>query len=96
VKSGLNVGEAMRNAGYHFPSREIVEDLCVYAQYKGFGDALTTLADEWVETGVERVSVQMRVLNGVAIVLLALLLALLIAGFFGIQQEIAAMARSLH
>jgi hypothetical protein len=86
----------MRNAGYHFPSREIVEDLCVYAEYKGFGDALKTLADEWVETGVERVSLQMRVLNGLAIVLLALLLGLLITGFFGIQQEIAAMARSLH
>ncbi|MGQ7932847.1 type II secretion system F family protein [Paraburkholderia sp. D1E] len=96
VKSGLNVGEAMRNAGYHFPSREIVEDLCVYAQYKGFGEALKTIADEWVETGVERVSVQMRLLNGMAIILLASLLGLLITGFFGIQQEIAAMARSLH
>ncbi|MDR5671210.1 type II secretion system F family protein, partial [Burkholderia cenocepacia] len=30
VKSGLNVGEAMKNAGYRFPSEEIVDDLCVY------------------------------------------------------------------
>jgi hypothetical protein len=35
-------------------------------------------------------------LNGMAILLLASLLGLLITGFFGIQQEIAAMARSLH
>ncbi|HEY4350798.1 MAG TPA: type II secretion system F family protein [Paraburkholderia sp.] len=96
VKSGLNVGEAMRNTGHRFPSREIVDDLCVYAEYKGFAEALKTLADEWMNAGVERVAAQMRVLNGAAIVLLALLMGVLITGFFGIQQEIAAMARSLH
>jgi type II secretory pathway component PulF len=29
VKSGVNVGVAMKNAGYDFPSKEIVDDLCV-------------------------------------------------------------------
>ncbi|MFC0402786.1 type II secretion system F family protein [Paraburkholderia rhizosphaerae] len=96
VKSGLNVGEAMKNTGHRFPSREIVDDLCVYAEYKGFAEALKTLADEWMDAGVERVTAQMRVLNGAAIVSLALLMGLLITGFFGIQQEIAAMSRSLH
>lgn len=96
VKSGLNVGEAMRASGYRFPSREIVEDLCIYAQYKGFAESLRTLADEWIETGVERVSAQMRVLNGAAITVMALMLGLLIVGFFGIQQELAAMSRAMH
>lgn len=96
VKSGLNVGEAMRVSGYRFPSREIVEDLCVYAQYKGFAESLKTLADEWVETGVEKVTAQMRILNGFAIVVMALMLGLLIIGFFGIQEEIAAMSRAMH
>jgi type II secretory pathway component PulF len=96
VKSGLNVGEAMRVSGYRFPSKEIVEDLCIYAQYKGFADSLKTLADEWVETGLEKVSAQMRVLNGVAIVVMAMMLGMLIVGFFGIQQELAAMSRAMH
>lgn len=96
VKSGLNVGEAMRVSGHRFPSKEIVEDLCIYAQYKGFAESLKTLADEWIETGVETVSAQMRVINGIAIVSMALMLGLLIVGFFGIQQELAAMSRAMH
>jgi type II secretory pathway component PulF len=96
VKSGLNVGEAMKNTGYRFPSREIVDDLCVYAEYKGFAEALKTLADEWMQEGVQTIETQMRVLNGAAIVVLALVISWLITGFFGIQQEIAAMSRNMH
>ncbi|HEV3104063.1 MAG TPA: type II secretion system F family protein [Trinickia sp.] len=96
VKSGLNVGEAMKNTGYRFPSAEIVDDLCVYAEYKGFSEALRALADEWMQEGVETIETQMRVVNGAAIVTLALVLSWLITGFFGIQQEIAALSRSMH
>jgi type II secretory pathway component PulF len=96
VKSGMNCGEAFRNAGYQFPSEEMIDDLCVYAEYKGFSQALKTLADEWMEEGVETVSLQMKVLNGVAIVLLAVIISWLVAGFFGIQQEIANMTRAVR
>ncbi|MEC5215865.1 type II secretory pathway component PulF [Actimicrobium sp. GrIS 1.19] len=96
VKSGMNCGEALRNAGYGFPSREVIDDLCVYAEYKGFSAALKTLADEWMEEGVETVSAQMKILNGLAIVLLAIVISWLVTGFFGIQQEIATMTRAVH
>jgi type II secretory pathway component PulF len=96
VKSGLNVGEAMKNTGYRFPSTEIVDDLCVYAEYNGFTEALHSLADEWMQEGVTIIEGQMKIINGVAIVTLALVLSWLITGFFGIQQEIAAMSRSMH
>lgn len=94
VKSGLNCGEALRNTGYGFPSQELVDDLCVYAEYKGFAQALKTLADEWIEEGVETISEQMKVLNGIAIVFMAIVIGWLVIGFFGIQQEIAAIARA--
>ncbi|RDU96766.1 type II secretion system F family protein [Trinickia dinghuensis] len=96
VKSGLNVGEAMKNTGYRFPSQEIVDDLCIYAEYKGFAEALHAIAAEWMSDGIERIEAQMRVINGAAIIGLALVLSWLITGFFGIEQEIAAMARSMH
>lgn len=96
VKSGLNCGEALRNAGYGFPSPEVVDDLCVYAEYKGFAEALKIMADEWLAEGVETVGAQMKVLNGVAVVALALVIAWLVTGFFGIQQEIASMTRSVR
>lgn len=94
VKSGLNCGEAFRNTGYGFPSKELIDDLCVYAEYKGFPEALKTLADEWIEEGVEIISAHMKVLNGISIVTMAIVIGWLVTGFFGIQQEIAAMARA--
>lgn len=96
VKSGLNCGEALRNAGYGFPAREIVDDLCIYSQFRGFSQALQMLADEWMAEGVATVTAQMKVLNGFAIAVLALSIAWLVTGFFGIQQEIAAMTRTVR
>lgn len=96
VKSGLNCGEALRNSGYGFPSDEVIDDLCVYAEYKGFAEALQTLADEWIEEGIEQVSIQMKILNSVAIIALAMVIGWLVTGFFGIQQEIAAMTRGVR
>lgn len=96
VKSGLNCGEALKNAGYGFPSKEVINDLCIYAEYKGFAEALKTLADEWMEEGVEQISAQMKVLNGISIVVLAVVIGWLVTGFFGIQQEIAAMVRAIR
>jgi type II secretory pathway component PulF len=96
VKSGLNCGEALRNAGYGFPSQEVIDDLCVYAEYKGFPDALKLLADEWMEEGIEQLSIQMKVLNSAAIVVLAIVIGWLVTGFFGIQHEIADMTRAVR
>ncbi|MCH8621970.1 type II secretion system F family protein [Undibacterium sp. TS12] len=96
VRSGLNCGEAFRNAGYGFPSKELVDDLCVYADYKGFAEALKLLAKEWMDDGVEAISIQMKVLNSFAIVSLAIVIGWLVTGFFGIQQEIQAMTRAVH
>ena len=96
VKSGLNCGEALRNSGYGFPSKEVVDDLCVYAEYKGFAEALKLLSEEWMEEGVEAIDTQMKIFNGFAIISLAVVIGWLITGFFGIQQEIATMTRAVH
>jgi type II secretory pathway component PulF len=96
VKSGLNCGEALKNAGYGFPSPEIVDDLCIYAEYRGFPEVLKATADEWLENGVEHISAQMKLLNGVAIALLAVVIACLVAGMFSIQQQVGMSARLLH
>lgn len=96
IKSGLNCGEALRNAGYGFPDKEVIDDLCVYAEYKGFAEALRILADEWMKDGVDKITVQMRFLNGFAIISLALVIGWLVTGFFGIQQEIATMVKAAH
>lgn len=96
VKSGLNCGEALRNSGYGFPSREIIDDLCIYADYQGFAEALKILAEEWMEEGGELIGLHMRFLNGVSILLLAFVIGWLVTGFFGIQHEISSMTRAIR
>lgn len=96
VKSGLNCGEALRHAGYGFPSAEIVDDLCVYSEYRGFPEVLQRLATEWMEEGVMRISVQMKLANGVAISLLTLVIAWLAIGMFSIQEQVASTTRLVH
>lgn len=96
IRSGLNCGEALRNAGYGFPSKEVVDDLCVYAEYKGFAEALKILADEWMEDGVEAIATQMKIFNGFSIITLAVVIGWLVTGFFGIQHEIASMTRAVR
>jgi type II secretory pathway component PulF len=93
VRSGLNCGEALRNAGYAFPSEEVIDDLCIYADHRGFAEALKLLADEWLDEGIERISIQMKLLNAFSIIVLAIVIGWLVTGFFGIQQEIAAVSR---
>jgi type II secretory pathway component PulF len=96
IRSGLNCGEALRNAGYGFPSQEVIDDLCVYAEYRGFAEALKLMADEWMEEGIEQIASQMKVLNGFSIAIMAIVIGWLVTGFFGIQHEIAAMTRAVH
>ena len=96
VKSGLNCGEALRNAGYGFPSPEIVDDLCIYSEYRGFPAVLQRMANEWMDEGVAKISAQMKVINGLAISLLTLVIAWLAIGLFSIQEQVASSARLAH
>jgi hypothetical protein len=57
---------------------------------------LKTLADEWMEEGVARISAQMKVVNGVAITLLTGVIAWLAVGMFSIQEQVAAATRLAH
>jgi type II secretory pathway component PulF len=96
VKSGLNCGEALRHAGYGFPSPEIVDDLCIYSEYRGFPEVLQRMASEWMDEGVARISAQMKVANGLAILLLTLVIAWLAIGMFSIQEQVASTTRLAH
>ena len=96
VHSGMNAGESMRHSGYDFPSRDIVADLTIYAKYSSdFGDALEKVSRQWMKYGLQSIQAQMKVLNGFSIATMGLVLAWIVAGFFAIQNEIAAMARGL-
>lgn len=96
VNSGHRAGDAMLHAGYDYPSKEIIDDITVYAEHSGdFSEALNMIANEWLEEGVLTIRAQMDVFNGFAKLLIAAVLMWIVSGFFGIQQEIASMSRGM-
>lgn len=88
LTAGHNLGDAMARAGYGFPEEELIDDLRVYATLKGFEENLTTITRDWVLDVEGKVVAAMKVLNTVALVLIAMTLGILISSIFGVVQQI--------
>lgn len=88
LSSGHNLGEAMGRAGHQFPEEELIDDLRVYATLKGFDDNLTTITREWVVDVEGKVVAAMKILNTVALIMIAVTLGVLISSIFGVVQQI--------
>lgn len=92
VNSGANLGDALYRGGYGFPDIEIVEDLRIYASLSSFDESLKAVADEWIETGVDKIKAQAKVLNTIAILLIGVTIMTLLGGLFALQQQITQAA----
>lgn len=88
LSSGHNLGDAMSRAGHNFPEDELIDDLRIYATLKGFEDNLTAITREWVSDVEGKVTAAMKVLNTIALVLIAVTLGVLISSIFGVVQQI--------
>lgn len=88
LSSGHNLGDAMGRAGHNFPEEELIDDLRVYATLKGFDDNLTAITREWVVDVEGKVVAAMKILNTVALILIAITLGVLISSIFGVVQQI--------
>lgn len=88
LTSGYNLGEAMSRTGFDFPESELIDDLRIYATLKGFEENLTAITREWVGEVEGKVTAAMKILNTVALVLIAVTLGVLITSIFGVVQQI--------
>lgn len=88
LTSGHNLGDALSRTGHDFPESELIDDLRIYATLKGFEDNLTTITREWVGDVEGKVTAAMKVLNTIALVLIAVTLGVLISSIFGVVQQI--------
>ena len=88
LTAGLNLGDALDRTGYSFPESELIDDLRIYATLKGFEENLSTITREWVGDVEGKVVAAMKVLNTVALVLIAVTLGVLISSIFGVVQQI--------
>lgn len=88
LTAGHNLGDAMARTGFNFPEEELIDDLRVYATLKGFEENLSSITREWVGEVEGKVTAAMKVLNSIALVLIAVTLGVLISSIFGVVQQI--------
>lgn len=96
LRAGYNVGEALDRTGFQFPDQEIIDALSIYAKLSGFDDAMQTVGEEWMETGVAKVQLQSAVAKGVATLMMGGVVAWMAFGLFAIQQNLTSAIQSVH
>ena len=94
LTAGHNLGEALSRTGHNFPEGELIDDLRIYATLKGFEDNLSTITREWIGEVEGKVVAAMKILNTVALVLIAVTLGMLISSIFGVVQQIQESANA--
>jgi type II secretory pathway component PulF len=96
LTAGYNLGEAMGRTGHSFPEEELIDDLRIYATLKGFENNLSSITRDWVLEVEGKVVAAMKILNTVALVLIAVTMGLLISSIFGVVQQIQDSANNPH
>ena len=88
LKNGDNLGQALNKTGYQFPDKEIIADLKIYAELDNFEEALENLANNWLEESVYMIEQKAGILNMIAILLVAAIIAWAVFGVFDMQDQI--------
>ncbi len=92
LNGARNIGDALHQTGYSFPSWEMVIDIRSYASLDGFEDMLDKLSRQWLDDSVALIQGQMSVLLNAAIVIMGLVFMWIVAGMFALQQQISSAA----
>ncbi|MGN1063075.1 MAG: type II secretion system F family protein [Alphaproteobacteria bacterium] len=87
VNNGDNLGDALYKTQLGFPDEEVVGDLRIYAELDNFPEALERLADDWLETSVQDIEQKAAVLNAIAILSIAAIIAWVVLGTFAMQDQ---------
>lgn len=87
VNNGDNLGDALYHTSLGFPDDEVVGDLRIYAELDNFPDALERLSDDWLKSSVRDIDQKAAVLNSLAILLIAVIVAWVVLGTFAMQEQ---------
>ncbi|MBO7098027.1 MAG: type II secretion system F family protein [Alphaproteobacteria bacterium] len=88
LKNGDNLGQALNKTGFQFPDKEIIADLKIYAELDNFEEALESLANNWLEESVYMIEQKAGILNMIAILCVAAIIAWAVFGVFDMQDQI--------
>jgi type II secretory pathway component PulF len=88
-----NLGVSMSQSPIVFPSQEIIDDMVVYANQKGFDSILNNYGKELADRTLEQVEKNAGVLKGAGVVILFMAIGWIVLGVLGIQQAISLSIR---
>ncbi len=87
INNGDNIGDALYKTKLGFPDEEVVGDLRIYAELDNFPEALTRLSEDWLEDSIKDVAKKAGALNGLAILMIAIIIAWVVMGTFDMQDQ---------
>ena len=88
IGGGENLGSALDKTNFEFPDKEIIGDLKIYSELDNFEEALEKLANEWLEESVYIIEQKAGILNMVALIAVAGVIAWAVMGTFQMQDQI--------
>lgn len=88
ISAGENLGQALAKTGLGFPDKEIIGDLKIYSELDNFEEALDKLANDWLEESVYVIEEKAGLLNMVALLSIAGVIAWAVLGTFEMQDQI--------
>lgn len=87
INSGDNLGDALYKTELNFPDKEVIGDLQIYSELDNFQLALDQMANEWLEDSIRDVAKKADILNMVAILSIAAIVAWVVMGTFDMQDQ---------
>lgn len=88
ISNGDNLGISLSKTGLDFPDPEIIGDLKIYSELDNFEEALDKMANDWLEESVYIIEEKAAILNMVAILTVAGIIAWAVMGTFEMQDQI--------
>jgi len=85
---GKNLGESLYDAAMQFPDRDVIDDLIVYATLPNFYLRIYEIAEEWMESGIEIVKQQTRIINIFCILFIAGFISFIAVSISSIQSQL--------
>jgi len=85
---GNNIGESMANTGMNFPSEDVVDDMCAYAQLPNLENQITEIAQEQMEACIEGVKAKMKLVQTFLMFTVVGLILFVIISVFTLQSAL--------
>lgn len=87
IGQGRNMGEALIDAGYNFPSKDALPFISIIAEQDGFEVGLAEFSEEWLSNTTEKMEDAGKVMFVIGVILIVLILGLVQVGLFSLQSN---------